>query len=267
MPDPEQPDPVAPLTLRTCEDVPYTRPPAVEAQLVALVALPPLAVVARVWATRDFRHPQYVRDECLAYFLREWHRTGAKEGFGELVAEVERRVERRVRAACATFAAEVRDEVALRVTERLWTQLFTLTHPRGEFWQVAFGLALKRVISDERGRLYEANQRAWAVLRDTSGDGEDGYDPLAGMMDTTPDAESLHLRDETVHDALSAITDPRHREAFVLLHREQWPIEGSVPPTISGHFGVVPRTIRYWLQKAHAQLERWQEENDGHPSR
>lgn len=267
MSDPEQPAPVTPLTLRTREDAPYTRPPAVEAQLAALVALPPLTVVAQVWATRDFRHPEYVRDECLAYFLREWHRTGATEGFGELVAEVERRVERRTRGLFAHLAAEVREDAALRVTERLWMQLFTLTRPQGEFWQVAFGLALKRVAATVGAQLYEANQRAWAMLRDTSGDSDDGYDPLVGAMDASPDAETLHLRDETLRDALNAITDPRHREAFVLLHRERWPVEGSVPPTISAHFGVDPRTIRNWLHKARTQLARWQEENDGHPSR
>lgn len=260
MSDPDQPSLVAPLTLRTRDGTLYTRPAPVEAQLAALAGLSLPEVAARARANRNVHHPDYVRDECLAYFLREGHRAGAEEGFGELVAEIERRVERRVRAQCTAFAVEVRDEVALHVTERLWRQLFTLTHPRGEFWQVAFGLALKRVISDARTRLFDTNRAAWATLRDTSGDaGDGGYDPLEREADAAEPLEARHLTGETTREALGAITDARHREAFVLRYQQEWPVEGDTPPTISGYFNVTSRTIRNWLATAHEQLRRWQE--------
>ncbi len=264
------PDPVpVPLTLRNMRDEAYARLPAVETRLAALLPLPQMEIVRRVLVTRDFRDPAYVPDECLAYFVREWHRASVAEGLGELVAEVQRRVEGRVRSPFRSLAELAREEATNRVTERLWMQLFTLTSARGEYLQVRFGLALKRMILDVRTQMYDTSVHEGADLRDTRNDGDsgDGYDPLNRVTDDTlPLDERYALRDE-LRDALNAITDERHREAFVLRYVEQWPVEGDPPPTISGHFGKTSRTIRNWLTTAHAQFAHRQEEHDAHDPR
>ena len=208
----------------------YLRLPEVETQITRLVALSPRAVVARATAVTNFRDAAYVRDETLAYFLREWHRTGATEGFGELVAEMQRRVEGRVRSPFRLLAELVREEATNRVIERLWTQLFTLTSARGEYLQVRFGLALKRMILDTRTQMYDASVHEAATVRDTRSDHNDGgYNPLDSLTDAALALDARYaLRDE-LRDALNAITDERHREAFVLRYVEQWPVEGDTP--------------------------------------
>lgn len=257
-PDPLAPGGVPPLTLRTKDGTLYTRPVPVEAQLAELVLLSPQAIIARVRATSDYRHPAYVRNESLAYFLREWQRTGQTQAITDLVPLVIGRVDRQTRSYFMRFAAELRDDAVARVYDTLWGQLFMLDSPRGEFWQVAFGLGIERRALSVVEQLQAESRRAIRAARDTTGDDPDGTDPFAAVPDTAPSAERRTLDRETLGEALAQVPEPQ-REAYVLHYGYGWHIEGNTPPTLDAHFGKTGRTIRNWLRDAEGRIERWKE--------
>jgi DNA-directed RNA polymerase specialized sigma24 family protein len=59
-------------------------------------------------------------------------------------------------------------------------------------------------------------------------------------------------------DALNTLND-KERKAYLMRHMWGWEIENNDPavPTISGHFGVTPRTINNWLNSADGKLAKW----------
>ena len=121
MSDPEGPLlSVAPLTSFKRDGTPYFRTPEIEAQLAELVLLSPAQIVARARATDDFHRPDYVRDECLAYFLREWHRTGRQDApYSALASVLVERYERLIRARMSSLDEAHREDACAEVWARL----------------------------------------------------------------------------------------------------------------------------------------------------
>lgn len=243
-------DGVVPLTRRTKEGVPYTRPVDVEQQIGETLALSPsmLVLQARI---RDRNDPKYLHDECLVYFLREYRQQGSKEIVNELSKVLLERWGETIEKKLLGLGQQFVHEAYSEVVERLFSLIFDLGSDRGDHLQIRFAAVLKRIRID----VY----RKYRPLADHAGDTEGEDEGLTmDLVDPTPTPEQYVLDNERAREgaeAVASLPEPI-RTAYMLRHYEDWPIEDkdSTVMTISRYFRKDPRTIRNWLTKAERLL-------------
>lgn len=254
-----------PLTRVTRAGVRYRRPAAVEAQLAEVLALRMPALIARAQIT-DRASPAYLKDECLVYLVRAAGLGDDADRFNTLTSLLLRRCTPAIRQALAGLGVAP-DDLADVTGELIEAMLTAILAPdgRGDFYQVRFRKALKYQLLNVYERYARRRRRAdrQDSLSTPVGGGTDG-DDLALLEEFIGSREELAEdveRRMLIREALSAIVNPRHREAFVLHYLEDWQIEALDPstPCISRHFGVTPKTVYNWLQAAHADLAAWRD--------
>jgi DNA-directed RNA polymerase specialized sigma24 family protein len=240
----------------------YKREPEVERQIQEALSLPPSQLAGRAAARED--EPGYLNAEALAYLIRHFRREGDERAVNDLSGALVRRCEsyvaRKLYHVGTALLEECRDQVVLRLFERL----LDFESDRGDFLQVRFWAFLNRLVADVvsayaglRDQIASSVSPAWVHGGELSeGEREEGVgyvpEPVSGdKVDTAL----------LVQEALAMLEEP-HRMVFVLRHYQGWPVESKHPgePTISGYFGVTSRTVRNWLTTAEKRLAEWREE-------
>ena len=263
-----------PLTRRNRRGHVYVREPDVARQIVTALALSRDALRTRA-AISDRGAPGYMKEECLIYLVRHYHRNGDEQRVSDLCAALVRRVTPIIRKHLRSLGPEALDEGYSEVLTRLFRRVLDLSTDKADFFQVRFWVAMKRLcIQVFGGQLaqHERRQKELSLSRVPGYEEED--------QDVEPETKAVHLTEEDKHRvsapsdekaiidrdlrrearriALTQLEEP-FRSAYMLRHCHGWPIEHQDPavPTISGYFGKTPRTIRNWLTTAEGTLAQW----------
>lgn len=192
-----------------------------------------------------------MRNETLVYLVRAF-RGQAQEmsEYSALVDQLGRRVAKIVGDNSKGLDKPTRDELIDQLQNQVITLIFAPTQSRkGEFLEVSFrgvvqGLTLNAVNALFDHRRYHPHVPLSIGTDDDSDIASRGVEAADGRL---PPDDVVCLM-----DSLDAITDPRHREAFVLRYAYDWPITDQDPntPTLCTHFNRKERQIRNWLQRA-----------------
>lgn len=244
--------------------VPYRRLPAVEFQIRSALPLGKTDLVARAKIS-DKSSQGFLKEECLVYLVRAAYLRGDADGFNTATELLLRRF---VRWAGSGFRnlGVAPDDIEDQASElgRVAITEITSTDGRGDFYQVRFWVALKRDllnVHDHYERQIGRERHYVSLTEPAGGDAEtdDGGAVFEEIIGSGEDVGSDVERRLLIAEALAAIHDPRHRQAFVLHHLDDWQIEAkdATDPSISRLFDVTPRTVQNWLRTAESDLAAW----------
>lgn len=192
-------------------------------------------------------------DETRVHLIRRLGRNGDRAIFGALLYILMKRAGRIVQQWAQGFEEtdfqQIADKVAVNIAGRL---LAPKSMAAGEILEVCFSTVvrnetLKEVEKIQRRR--DVNLPAPVVQTE---DGEI-IDPTAFVRNERPDPleELIESRESrpTIRELLRAVTDPRHRRAFVLRKIRKWPYQPGNPPKpcLCDTFKVSERRIRTWI--------------------
>lgn len=271
---------VRPLTHRNKQGEVYQRTEAVEERIRSALCLKPAAMIEKA-QIRDYKAPNYLREECLVYLIREYKSRGERRVVEELSAILLQRCSKYINEGVQNLHSEdgdhsARVEHAFRdVVKELFDQILDLESDRGDFLQVRFWTVVEKLRIRAFNRYLEDLNRAKDVVtwdsvagyEQGSGEGEERRSRRRRASDSEPpqedglSAEQKAAYLDASREALDHVEEP-YRTAFVLRHYYDWPIEteDSRLPSISRYFGKTPRTIREWLKRAKETIERWKGE-------
>lgn len=254
-----------PLTRSTKAGTPYVRPPEVESQLNELLGESAAEQLARAKCT-DKGASQFLKDECLVYVVREAWLADDSALYSELSQQLIRRCIRAIQRTLRLLgvAADDLQDVYGDVITEMMTAILD-DEGAGDFYQAKFRRALRFLTLKVHARYERQHERLMTENRlyapRSEEDEEDGSleEWVRQPGDVAEDAVQLL----EIRQALAAIRDPRHQQAFVLHHYDDWPIETQDPlaPSVSGHFEVTPRTVNNWLRAAERDLAEWRAAN------
>ena len=252
-----------PLTRSTKAGTPYVRPSEVESQLNELLNEPAAEQLARAKCTEK-GSPRFLKDECLVYLIREAWLADDSELYSELSQQLIRRctpgIQRTLRLL-GVGGDDLHDVYGDVITAMITAILDD--EGAGEFYQVKFGRAIRFLAIKIHARYEREHDRLVTENRLPTTRGEENTDEEDGSLEARVrqpgDVADDAVRSLEIREALAAIRDPRHRQAFVLHHWDDWPIETQEPimPSVSGHFNVTPRTVNNWLRAAERDLAEW----------
>lgn len=256
---------IRPLTHRNKDGEVYERTDEVNGQIRAALALEPEPMLERA-RIRSYEAAGYLREECLIYLVREYLRRGVVSIAKRLAEILCRRCAKSVNERLRSLGPRYVDDAFNDVMKEMFERINDLGNDRGDYFQVRFWVALKGLAIKVFGRYVkrierEKREQTWTRIGAVPGneDGEsDAPDPLASAAEPTVPVGDLPV----LKEGLNAITDFRHRIAFVLRYYGGIQTESKDPdePTISKFFETTPRTIRNWLKQAEKDLEGWRGE-------
>lgn len=260
---------IAPLTHRNLKGEVYQRAPAVERQIAEALALSRAEVRARA-ALTDPASPGYLQEECLVYLIRHYRCINQSELESALTEVLLQRSTKLIRSHLRSLKPEQETEGYDQVVEWLIVQILDLESDRGDFLQVRYWAALKKLAIRAFNQQIQQLKRGQATVSleaiagyDGDLDGESGRSarPRGNHQVTVPSSELSVERQDLIRDALSCLDEPI-RSTFLLFVDYGIPIEDRDPAaqTISRCFGKSPRTIRNWLHQAKEALEQWRGE-------
>jgi hypothetical protein len=258
-----------PLTRRNADGEVYERQPAVEWQIAEAVRLDAARLMARA-KVADQAAPEYLKEECLVYLIRHYHRAGERRLVGDLSEALLRRCAKKIESHLTKLGPGAVEEGYRDAVEQLFTPILDLKSDRGDFLQVRFWVVLERLaVGAFKDQLAaHKQQQATVPLSSVAGQDRDEGDqvqrrlrPGDGAELVSPSGEVAVIENDLIRRAIERIDEP-FRFAWVLRHLFEWPIESKDPSvrTISGHFRKEPRTIQNWLTKAEAALDEWRGE-------
>jgi DNA-directed RNA polymerase specialized sigma24 family protein len=241
----------------------YRRPSDVEVQLDELCRRSPSEQLSCAKVTEK-GSPLYVRNECLVYLLSQAVAADDSERYQAVADILLKRLiqpvdgQLRLLGVADDDVADLHQDVVLAMTNAI------AKDQSGQFYQVKFGLALRRQLvktydSDRRRkRRSEGEQSLNAPVGGSEG-GEDDGSMLGDFIESAEDVAENVERRILVREAVSSIKNPKHRKAFVLYHYHGWQIESNDPEeqTLSQLFERTPEMIRIWLRTAERQVAEW----------
>ncbi len=255
---------IEPLTRRNAEGTVYRRVADVERQIAVALRLPANRLRERA-AVSDQTDPEYLKEECLVYLIRHYHRAGERHLVNDLSEVLLHRCAKLINSHLRSLDAEAARDGYNDVVERLFGPILDLSTDRGDFLQVRFWPVLERIavrVFNQQLTLH-MRTRSTVPLSSLAGYDHDEGDEAERVVRPREEAEAASPSGEStlIRDALSRIEEP-YRSAFLLRHYAGWPVEDRDPRvrTISRHFSKDPRTIRNWLKKAEEVLETWRGE-------
>lgn len=253
-----------PLTRSTRAGEPYVRPPEVESQLELLLGASANEQLTRAAETNK-ESPRYVRDECLVYLIRDAWVAGDSARYSTLTEQLLRRSARGIQHNLRTLGVAPGDEkdVYGEVISGMMSAILD-DGGAGDFYQARFRRALRFLVLsvyDKYARRQKRARREDDLDTPLGGDDMKAEDGVT-LEERLPEDAEVAARIEQrllIREALAAIRDPRHREAFVLHYYDDWPIETKDPldPSVSRHLGVTPRTVNNWLREAERDMTAW----------
>ena len=132
-----------PLTHRNTEGEVYQRLGQVDSQIQMALALETRELQARSDIT-DKTSPEFLKEECLVYLIRH-HKAGNQQCMNGLSESLLRRCGTWIKSKFHSLDPELADEGFLEVIFQLFKRILDLDSDRGDFLQVRFWLALKRL--------------------------------------------------------------------------------------------------------------------------
>ena len=254
---------VQPLTHCNSAGEVYQCTAAVHVQIEAGLTLTSSQLVERA-RIADHHSPDYFREECLVYLIREFRRRGDERIVNDLSEILISRCRNMIYGRLQALGLKSIDDASSDVILDLFAPIVDLRSDRGDFLQVRFGLALQKLIIGVYNlhvRRIKATQNT-VPLSSIAGYESEGDDdvrnsvPLNDVADLSISMEQRMLYQE----GLSSLKEP-YRTAFILRHYEGWQIDAkdSSVPTLSRYFKKSRRTLQTWLTHAEEMLEHWRE--------
>jgi DNA-directed RNA polymerase specialized sigma24 family protein len=232
----EQLSGIRPLTRIVGERV-YCRSAEVEAQIASALMLDRAELCQRAQQHRHTQ-PEYLSPECLVYLIREFMGRGDEEMVSTLCECLIRRSNTQIYKHLGTLDAESVEESYREVMTELFSRILDLESDRGDFLQVRYWVAVKRLAISayrKRVRLLEQGRKTDPLStlpgEKEPGDSEDGRTQRATRVPWIDDALSADDR-LLIAEALSQLSGPV-QEAFFLAHVEELPIESKDPTTMT----------------------------------
>jgi len=212
----------------------------------------------------------HLRSETLVHLVRKFRGSAdSMATYTKLVDQLGRRVARIVGDNSKGIDPPTRDELIDSILNRVIVLILSPTQPKkGEYLEVSFRKVVQGLALNAVDAVFLRREECPVVgLVDDYGDEDrDGQDPRVTVTDGRPPPDELAQLAETrrlVQGSLEAITDPRHREAFLLRYGRDWPLTDQDPtvPTLCNRFKRKERQIRNWLQIALDQMRESLGEN------
>ena len=253
-----------PLIHRSKKGVLLERTPEVDSQIRDALSLPPNELVRRASQTSK-QDLSFIKDEALVYLIRAFFKSGDKEVADQLSLILIERKTDMIYARLNGLADA--DEAFSKVIETLFTHILFRDDGRGDYLQVRFDSALKRITISAFNSQLNKNKKSMLTFSDISNP-EDEDINLEESFDSS-DSEgniaypTVSIEDQvSINDALESLDEPL-RTVFILRYKYLMQVESIDPnvPTLSNHFDKTPRTIRHWLKKADEILKKKQGEN------
>lgn len=244
----EEPPGAAPLTCVSKTGEPYTRHREVEAQIAEALNLPISEWVAREW-----------RLETLVHLIRLRGRDNDRTVLGKLTLALLEKAKPAVDRSSRGFGVADTEEIHIKVANKLGDLLMQAVPTRtSEYLEIDALTVIKQVTYGVTGKARPKASAFSTADRDEDGNYTPSVDRLASE-DLDPAAHLLEQEAAAqggVWRYLDAITDPRHREAFILMKLRDWPLKDGPPgvPTLCDRYDMGERQIRNWINKAIEQM-------------
>lgn len=231
------------LTCLTKEGEPYRRHQGVEEEIATALQMP-----YREWTGQRWRL------ETLAHLIRLRARDNDLDVLGRLtlafLEQAKPVVDRWSRGYGPADTEEIQIEVSNQLGDLLMKEAPTRT---SEYLEVDAATVIKQVTLRIAGK---DRSKAFSVksIDDETSTFEpppsEALNPLERLLENEEAKKGGLLR------FLNAITDPRHRDAFILRVMYDWPVKDAPPgvPTLCSRFSKSDRQIRNWLKKATEQV-------------
>ena len=220
---------------------------------------------------RDKEVPEFLKEECLVYLIRHYHKAGDRQRVNDLSESLVRRCGNWVHRGLLSLGQELANEGYSDALERLFEQVLDLNSDRGDFLQVRFWFAMEKIrVQSFRKQLnklkLEQDNISRAGFAGRDGEDTDGLTRRHAELVLSANShtvESEVIEKTMIREALNRLEEPI-RSVFFLRHHYGMPIENQYPAvqTISQHFKKTPRTIRNWLAKAEKCLATWRGEQE-----
>lgn len=256
MPNDQKTINIRPLTRLNRKGTAYVRDSAVESQIRTALAMGPDALIERV-VKHGHQSSDFLQEETLIYLIRHYILERQDKISNSLFESLMNRctgfVYERFKGLRDPYRKEAFNEVFVKLTSKI----LDFETDKGDFYQVRFWPGIEMLAIDAFRQFYPEQKKDLRALRPTDIGGsdsdeidEDNIDrtPLRDIP-TTPNQDQKFLeRDDlnAIRAGLDAIKNAKHREAFILHHYSEWPIESidQDKQTISGYLNKTPKTIR-----------------------
>lgn len=256
---------VQPLTRCNKAGEVYQRLTSVQSQIITTLTLTSSQLIERAQISDD-QSPDYFQEECLVYLIRESHQRNDMRTVNDLTELLIRRCHRTISGRLLALGLESVEDAVRDVIADLLDRILNLKSDRGDFLQVRFGLALKRLVLGVYRQYLARDEEAENIVPLSSIAGyeseqdDDEMQPVISLDHVVDSSISLEQR-VLYREGLGILEEP-YRRAFILRYYDGWQIEAKDPSvlTLSRYFGRTPRTIRSWLTYAEEILERWRGE-------
>ena len=246
----------------------YKRFPSLEAVLKQLLALSRNEIVLRC-EIDDEDHADFVPSECLVYLVRSCRNEPASPHFERLYTALMKRILQRVPTAESKdgkklYLKESRiQEGVIDSFQELLALDRTTYEERLDFWEVAFGMALKKLKITVQDKVWRETKRS-ALLEDPeTGEVAAHVSEAPGTSDPFDPEELLkkYYR-EQLPAAIESLTPDQRR--IIKMCLEGFPIDSIDPNvvTISKALNLSEKTVRTRRKDALAALKRILEKGD-----
>lgn len=258
---------VEPLTRRRSDGTLYQRDPDVEAQIAKTLALPREDLLARA-READPATPGYLREEALIFLIRTYVRSEDDELVSALSENLLGRCAQRIQETIWLPDEEDVNDVFGEVIERLFKLIMGLDSNRGDFLQVRFWMAFKRMSISVAERLLRDQKRTQrrhiplAHLEEHERKPGNGQSRMTIPLALNTNPREVVERVVVAREGLGYINDNGNKlAAYILRNMYGWQIESKDPnkDTISKVLGVTPRTVQNWLNEIETYLNEWRE--------
>ena len=251
-PDPQHeeiaPPRAAPLTCCRKTGEPYTRHNVVEAEIARALGTAHTEWCGQTW-----------RIETVVHLIRLRRRDNDPHVLGLLTHQFYERVKPIVDRWSRGFGPADSEEIQITVANRLGDLFYEGPQSRtAEYLEIDAATVIKQITLAAIGPDRPKARDFKSADRDEGGQYTPTVDRLAA--DGPDPAEQLLAKAEEEAGGalryLHAVTDPRHREAFILGELYDWPLKDGPPgvPTLCERFNKSDRQIRNWINKAIEQM-------------
>jgi hypothetical protein len=238
---------IAPLTQRKKDGSPYVRPPDVEAEIAEVVASDPAT-----WSV------SVLKSETLVHLVRWLWKRNDLRLIGKVIDCLGKRIAQIARDFSSGLGKSGAEDFAIEIAEELNLLIFAQAATRqSEFLECAFRTAVRRRAINKRTKLRERlkHEKCESSLPEIESDGKE-IGIVSLHADGEPAPDQMASDSESTGRTLAAVSNPLHREAFVLHCLQGWPLydEDETIPTLSTRFGRSPRQIQNWIAKARSEM-------------
>lgn len=238
----------APLTCFRKSGQLYTRHEAVEEEIARALGMP-----HTVWCDQSWRI------ETLVHLIRLRRRDNDPHVLGMLTYQFLERVKPIVDRWSRGYGTADSEEIQISVANELGDLLNETPPSRtAEYLEIDAATVVKQATLRAIGPDRPKARKFQSADRDEDGQYTSTVDRLASEA---PDSleQLIAEADEAAGGALeylNAVTDYRHREAFILRHLYNWPVKDGPDgaPTLCEKFKVSDRQIRNWIKTAIEQM-------------